>query len=171
MNQFLAKFRPVDVIAIILIIGGLILKYAGADGTVGSLLTAVAATYFGGSLAMSAVKSNSPVTNNDTMETYKPTPNNETVEECIRRIAKENNVDPDLAVRVAKAESSLQPTAYNENTTGSLDRGVFQWNNKYHPEITDECAFNVECATKAFCDAVNGGNLSWWNASKDKWDI
>lgn len=41
------KFKPVDIIAIIIIIGGLALKFTGADGVVGSLLAAVAFYYFG----------------------------------------------------------------------------------------------------------------------------
>ena len=99
-----------------------------------------------------------------------PIPDGKEVEPFIREIAKEEGVDPDLAVRVAKAESTLQPMAYNLNNNGSVDRGIFQWNSVHHPEISDNCAFNVECATRAFCKAVKEGNLSWWNASKEKWE-
>jgi len=97
-------------------------------------------------------------------------PEGKTAEQVIREVAIEEGVDADLAVRVAKAESGLQPTAYNLDKGDSMDRGIFQWNSKYHPEITDECAFNVECAARAFCKAVNEGHLSWWNASKEKWE-
>lgn len=79
-------------------------------------------------------------------------------------------MDPDLAVRVARAESGLRPDAVNVNNGGSKDRGVFQWNDHYHPEMTDECAFDVECATRAFCKAVKEGNLDWWDATRDKWE-
>ena len=47
MNVLLAKFTPPDIIAIIVIVGGLALKFGGADGVVGTLLTVVVAFYFG----------------------------------------------------------------------------------------------------------------------------
>lgn len=95
---------------------------------------------------------------------------NETVEQIIRRIAKKNDVDVELAVKVAKCESALIPNATNTNKNGTIDRGVFQWNNYYHPEVDDKCAFDVECATQKFCEALKSGNLSWWNASKKCWN-
>jgi hypothetical protein len=93
----------------------------------------------------------------------------EAVEETIRLIAIREKVDPDLAVRVAKCESSLNPKALNINTTGTKDRGLFQINDKYHPEITDEEAYNVEKATMFFCNAVKAGNINWWAATRKCW--
>lgn len=97
-------------------------------------------------------------------------PGPETIEELIRRIAKEKGVDPDLAVRVAKCESSLNPKARNINAPNSVDRGLFQINSYWHPHITDEMADDPELATLFFCKAVKDGNLSWWNASRKCWD-
>jgi len=104
------------------------------------------------------------------MKEHIPVPEGKTAEQVIREVTKKEGVDADLAVRVADAESTLQPMAYNVNNDGSIDRGIFQWNDRRHPEVTDECAYTVECATRAFCKAVNEGHLSWWNASKEKWD-
>lgn len=95
---------------------------------------------------------------------------NETIEQMITRIATKQGVDTKLAINVAKCESGLNPLAVNVNTTGSKDRGIYQWNDQYHPEITDEMAFNPEIATIKFCEAVKAGNISWWNASKKCWD-
>lgn len=92
------------------------------------------------------------------------------VEQIIRFVAKQEGVDPDFVVRVAKCESGLNPAAKNVNTTGSIDRGLFQWNDKYHPEITDEIAFDVYKSTEAFCKAFKEGNIGWWSASKSCWD-
>jgi len=47
MSNFLAKFKPADFIALVVVCGGLYLKLRGADGVVGSLLVCVAAYYFG----------------------------------------------------------------------------------------------------------------------------
>ena len=92
------------------------------------------------------------------------------VEKIIRYIAGQKGVDADLAVRVAKAESGLSPTAINTNTDGSKDRGLYQINDKYHPEVTDEQAYDIVLSTRFFCDAVIAGNISWWNASKANWE-
>lgn len=93
----------------------------------------------------------------------------EEVEKLIRAIAHTNSVDEELAVKVAKCESGLNCNAVNTNKDGSRDRGLYQWNEKWHPEIYDECAFDPTCATKKFCEAVRAGNLKWWDASKKCW--
>lgn len=87
----------------------------------------------------------------------------------IRQIAVQEQIDPELAIRVAVCESGLNPFSINYNANGTIDRGVFQWNDFYHPEVTDKCAFNLECATRAFCKAVREGHLDWWNASRHCW--
>lgn len=87
----------------------------------------------------------------------------------IREIAKEYGVDPELAVKVADCESGLNPRATNINKNGSVDRGLYQWNDRWHPEIADECAYNRYCSTRAFCRAVKNGHLDWWSATKRCW--
>jgi len=87
----------------------------------------------------------------------------------IRTIATKNSVSPDLAVKIAECESSLNPLARRINNDGSIDRGLFQWNNLWHPEISDVCAYNIDCSTKAFCKAIRDYHIYWWNASKKCW--
>jgi hypothetical protein len=58
---------------------------------------------------------------------------------------------------VALAESGGDPHARNVNTDGSVDRGLFQINSKAHPEVSDACAYNVFCATKAALRISNHG--------------
>ena len=93
----------------------------------------------------------------------------ETIKEMIKRVAEAHGVDPVLAVKVAQCESALNPNAVNVNKTGSKDRGLYQWNDHYHPEITDDMAFDPETATIKFCEAVSAGNIKWWNASRKCW--
>ena len=70
------------------------------------------------------------------------------VEDQIRKIAIENNFEnEELLLRIAFCESSYDFLAINYNKNGSVDRGIFQWNDKWHPEVSDECAFDIECAT------------------------
>lgn len=97
-------------------------------------------------------------------------PQNESIEQIIRRVAAKWGVDQELAVRVAKCESALNPRAINVNTTGSRDRGIYQINDYYHPKVTDEQAFDPEFSADFFCNAVKAGKLSWWNASKHCWN-
>jgi hypothetical protein len=91
-------------------------------------------------------------------------------EAIIRKVAVQEGVDPDLAVRVAKCESNLNEKAKHVNADGSVDRGLYQINSKYHPEISDEEAFNPIFATEFFCKAFKSGNLSWWNPTRKCWE-
>ncbi len=90
----------------------------------------------------------------------------------IKKIAVEEGVDEELACRVAKCESGLDLKAkrINNDKHKSIDRGLFQWNSYWHPEITDEMAYNPEIACRKFCNAVKNGKLNWWSASKKCWN-
>lgn len=156
----LKKFQPIDIIAILTIAGGLVLKFFNIDGTVGTILTTIVLFYFGKREIVDKIR-----------EKKFPGAKAEAVEEIVKRVAAAEGVDPDLALRVARCESGLNPAAKNTNANGSIDRGLFQWNNKWHPEITDEIAYDAEKATWAFCKAVNKGFIGWWDASKKCWKV
>ena len=47
MKNIFRKLEPIDLIAIIVLVGGLYLKLKGCDGVVGSLITAIVFYYFG----------------------------------------------------------------------------------------------------------------------------
>ena len=95
----------------------------------------------------------------------------EKILEMIKTIAKKEGVDENLAVRVAMCESVLKPKAIHTNADGSIDRGLYQINSKYHPYVSEKEAFDPEFSIKFFCRAVKNGNISWWNASKQCWDV
>jgi hypothetical protein len=126
----------------------------------GSYLTAAMAGFVGFSAIQNLVPGAVKVKNSEEPNT----------EEIIRTIAKNECVDPELCVKVAKCESSLNTQAVNTNTDGTRDRGLYQINEKYHPEVTDAQAFDPVFATQFFCKAFKGGNLSWWNASRKCWE-
>ena len=68
-----------------------------------------------------------------------------------------------VAVAVAMAESSCNPSATGQNP-GSIDRGLWQINNVYHPEVSDACAYQSQCNADAAWNISNhGGNWSPWS--------
>ncbi len=93
-----------------------------------------------------------------------------TTKSLIKKIAVAEGVDPELAVRVAQCESNFDIMAINTNKDGSRDRGLFQWNSKWHPEVSDEQAFNPITATQLFCKAFKENHLDWWNATRKCWE-
>lgn len=97
-----------------------------------------------------------------TMWLWKPT----IIEQKIRVVAYEESYDhPEYLIKLAKCESSLRPEMINDNGIYGLDRGLFQWNDKYHPEISNECAFSPECATKETIKLIKKGRGKEWRCS------
>ncbi len=97
------------------------------------------------------------------------------VEEEIQLVAQENGADPDLAVRIARAESDFDPLAKNPHSTAS---GVFQFlDSTFHTyciqkyKLTDTIEekndrhIQIECATRMLA----AGGASHWNESKYLW--
>lgn len=69
-----------------------------------------------------------------------------------------------VAVSVAMAESSCNPSATNFNTNGSEDRGLWQINNFAWPNVSDACAFQVQCNADAAWNISNHGtNWGPWS--------
>lgn len=74
------------------------------------------------------------------------------------------------AVAVALAESGGDPQAVgvNSDATRSRDRGLWQINSRWHPEVSDAQAFNpVECARAAFRISSGGRDWSPWSTWKN----
>jgi Lysozyme like domain/Ricin-type beta-trefoil lectin domain len=81
-----------------------------------------------------------------------------------------------IAVAVCVAESGGQPSVYYcdgtgtvgyyppvQCPTGSYDRGLWQINSKYHPEVTDACAFRPQCnADAAYQISDQGTDFAPW---------
>lgn len=75
-----------------------------------------------------------------------------------------------VAVAIGLAESSCNPSATNSNGAtsgcpdGSTDRGVWQINNCYQPQVSDTCAFNAMCnAIAAYQISRSGTDFSPWS--------
>jgi hypothetical protein len=70
-----------------------------------------------------------------------------------------------LAEAAAVAEAESGRNAHASNSTGntpatSVDRGLFQINSFWHPEVSDECAYDATCAARA-AHRISGGGASW----------
>ena len=80
-------------------------------------------------------------------------------------------LEKDLLCDVCACESGFVLNARLENSPRSVDRGLFQWNNYWHPEITDEMAYDPEIATRLACKAIKQGKVkAYWNASRFCWN-
>ena len=72
-----------------------------------------------------------------------------------------------VAIAVAMAESRCDPSARGVNPAGSVDRGLWQINDRWHPEVSDSCAYNAQCnAREAYRISDEGGNWSPWATYK-----
>ena len=82
--------------------------------------------------------------------------------QTILDVCKEENFDPELTVKIASCESYLNPYAVHLNRNGSIDRGLFQFNSRYYRNISNECAFSIECSVKAFIREAKRGRIKNW---------
>lgn len=86
-----------------------------------------------------------------------------TVKERVQKIAQENNFPwVDYLLRLAHCESRFDPYATNDNGAYGIDRGVFQINDYFHPEVSDEQAFDIEWATKWTMGRIESGYQHEW---------
>jgi len=96
------------------------------------------------------------------LSNQKPIVLNESVIETIQRVCKDEGFDADLAVKIAACESYLNPYFVKVNKNKTIDRGIFAFNSKHYKQVSNECAFNVECATKAFIKEAKNGKINNW---------
>lgn len=86
---------------------------------------------------------------------------------AIVKIAQEKDFKwPDYLVRLAYCESRLNPKARNDNGQYGIDRGVFQINSFYHPDISDAQADDLEFATNWTINMINKGYQIRWACDK-----
>ena len=86
-----------------------------------------------------------------------------TVEDKIRKVAKEKNFKfADYLVNLANCESKLDPLAIGDQGNS---RGLFQIHKKFHPEVSTLMAFNIEQSTAWTIDMINAGKQGQWSCN------
>lgn len=99
----------------------------------------------------------------------------ENVRHNIRVIGDEFNFNPhwkDLLCDIGRCESGFNPNARLVNSAKSIDRGLYQWNSWYHPEITDAIAYDPAQNTRLACKALIAKKATaYWSASKPCWNV
>ena len=71
-----------------------------------------------------------------------------TMKDWVLQEVRAAGLDPYDVYAIIQCESGWNDYAINVNTGGSVDRGLVQINNKWHPEVSDECAFNYKCSIR-----------------------
>jgi hypothetical protein len=68
----------------------------------------------------------------------------------------------------SSAGGRLDVRAYDPGATGDggESRGLWQINRIYHPEVSDQCAYNVECSTDWALQRIMDGNINEWSTWK-----
>lgn len=77
-----------------------------------------------------------------------------------------NDIPLSLAFALAHTESSFKVNAFNKNTNGSIDRGLFQLNNTSFPKLTETEFYNPAISAKhglshlKFCITTAGNEIA-----------
>lgn len=118
----------------------------------------------------------SEISKADVLWFYSHITGNETITRIILENANKNNISPPLAFALAWEESRYQPRAVNKNAA-SIDRGLFQLNNKAFPKLTEKDFFNVDSNAHyglshlSYCIDLSGNQvaaLAMYNAGTTK---
>ena len=91
---------------------------------------------------------------------------NATVADAILTYASKNDIPLSLAFALAWGESRYKTTAVNKNSNSSIDRGLFQLNNKSFPKIAEKDFFDPYVSARyglahlSFCLQTAGNEVS-----------
>ena len=81
----------------------------------------------------------------------------------VRNAAKDAGVDPRVADWIVTHESQHHPDATGD---GGESRGLWQINRDWHPEVSDDCAYDVQCSTRWSLERIRDGYVDEWSTWK-----
>ncbi len=82
------------------------------------------------------------------------------MKEWVLAKTKEAGMNPVEVDKIVQCESGWNDQNSHVNTGGSIDRGLFQINDKYHPSVSNACAYDYKCNTE---EAIKIYKASGWN--------
>lgn len=82
------------------------------------------------------------------------------MQELAKQIAGEFGISYKQFSNLLDSESKWNPDAYNAKTQ---DRGIAQISRIWHPEVTDECAFDAECSMRWTAQRLLDGYSYEWS--------
>ena len=106
---------------------------------------------------------------NAEVNVIKPVEDNRTIQEKIWEMLDEYGLSLDEKIKfvnVISCESRWNEYAINKNKDGSFDLGLFQVNEKYHPQYGRECLMDLECNLKAAMEIYKKSGFGAWVCSK-----
>jgi len=88
----------------------------------------------------------------------------------LKKTIEEAGISWDEASKVIQCESGGDPNAHavNWDNKAGVDRGIWQLNSYYHPEISNECSYDYKCATYEAIRIYREWGNSWnaWSCKK-----
>lgn len=74
--------------------------------------------------------------------------------------AKKYGVNVTDALWIVSHESQFDPTKKGDD---GQSRGLWQISRVYHPEVSDKCAFDIECSTRWSLNHIIAGHIQEWS--------
>lgn len=84
----------------------------------------------------------------------------------VEKMLRDEGIDVVKAMKIADYESWFRPDNEHWNSNGILDRGLWMINNKYHAEVSDECAYDGICSTKQAIRIMKSRGFNEWTCYK-----
>ena len=90
------------------------------------------------------------------------------MQDWVLQAVKEAEIDEYKAYNIIHCESRWNPEArlINKDRHQSVDRGLWQINSRWHPEVSNHCAYDYKCATIEAIRIINERGFEEWTCGK-----
>ena len=79
----------------------------------------------------------------------------------VKSILRDYGIDVEYASKLIQCESSWNPKAIHYNKD-SVDRGLWQINSAFHPEVSKECSLDSTCSTIEAVRIIKSKGFKEW---------
>src|SRR3990167_5234706 len=108
-----------------------------------------------------SLEKNFVVENSQAVEIIQPTWQDE-----VKMMIRNAGLDVELATRLIQHESWWDPSNTHINKDGTRDRGLWMFHEKFHAEVSDECAYDPICSTVHAIRVIESRGWQEWVAYK-----